>query len=108
MAQASTQQIYHWTHYGLLGSVPAALILSPSILNWPVDMGLGVLIPVHMHIGMINVIEDYVPRHQQSYAKMAMIAVSVLTGVGLLKVNLCGPGITESVKSLWRSPPQKQ
>jgi hypothetical protein len=35
---------------------------------------------------------------------LVLAVLAVLTGIGLLKVNLCGAGITESVKSLWRRP----
>ena len=103
---ASTQQLYHWSSYGLAGLAPLALVLSPSLLNFPVDFALGLILPVHMHIGLVGVAEDYVPRPQQGAARLVLAVLSVLTAVGLLKVNLCGAGITESVKCLWREPKQ--
>lgn len=100
---ASVDQIYHWTSVGLTVAAPVALVLSPSILNWPVDMAVGFIIPVHSHIGMNMVIEDYVPRGPpRQAARVALWIVSFFLFLGLLKVNLCGPGVTESVKSLWR------
>jgi hypothetical protein len=101
---ASTEQLFHWTSYGLAGLTPVAFILSPSLLNFPVDFALGLLIPVHMHIGLVGVIEDYIPRPQQGLSRFVMAVLSVLTAIGLLKINLCGAGITESVKSVWREP----
>ena len=71
----------------------------------PVDLALGLLLPWHTHVGMVNVLEDYVPRPYRALAKGCMLLVTVLATLGLLKINLCGAGITESVKSLWREPP---
>jgi succinate dehydrogenase (ubiquinone) membrane anchor subunit len=105
---ASSDQLYHWSHIGLAGLTPVALILSPSILNWPVDLGLGIVVPLHMHLGMIQVIQDYVPRNLQELSILAMWVLTFLTGLGLLKINLCGPGITESFKSLWRRPREQK
>lgn len=106
LQNASTQQLYHWSSYGLAGLTPIALVLSPSFINFPVDFALGLIIPVHMHIGLVGIAEDYVPRSQQGVARLVLAVLSVLTAVGLLKVNLCGAGITESVKCLWREPKQ--
>ena len=105
---ASTQQLYHWSSYGLAGLAPVALVLSPSLLNFPVDFALGLIIPVHMHIGLVGVTEDYVPRPQQGAARLVLAVLSVLTAIGLLKINLCGAGITESVKCIWREPKENK
>jgi succinate dehydrogenase (ubiquinone) membrane anchor subunit len=105
---ASTEQLFHWSSYGLASLAPVALILSPSFLNFPVDFALGLIIPVHMHIGLVGVVEDYVPRPSQSLARFILAVLSVLAGIGLLKINLCGAGITESVKSVWREPKDKE
>ena len=87
---------------------PVAMILSPSFLNFPVDFALGLIIPVHMHIGLIGVVEDYVPRPSQSLSRFVLAVLSILSAIGLLKINLCGKGITESVKSLWREPKEQK
>ena len=105
---ATTHQLYEWSSYGLAGLAPVAMILSPSILNFPVDFALGLIIPVHMHIGLVGVAEDYVPRGSQGVAKLILAVLSALTAIGLLKVNLCGAGITESVKCLWREPKEQK
>ena len=39
--------------------------------------------------------------------RMVVTAITGLTMVGLTKLNLQGPGLSESVKSLWRAPPEK-
>lgn len=92
---------------GLAVLFPVGLILSPSFLCWPVDIAIGVVIPYHMHAGVTGVIEDYVPRNQQPLAKGGLLVISLITALGLLKINLCGQGITESIKALWREPKTK-
>lgn len=104
LQNASTQQLYHWSSYGLAGLAPVAMVLSPSLLNFPVDFALGLIIPLHMHIGLVGVVEDYVPRPSQGVSRILLAILSALTAIGLLKINLCGSGITESVKCLWREP----
>ena len=37
-------------------------------------------------------------------ARAGMLGVTIVTLAGLAKLNFDGPGLTESVKSLWRSP----
>jgi hypothetical protein len=41
-------------------------------------------------------------------AQRVLYLLGLMTLIGLLKVNLCGPGIGESVKSLWKKPPAKE
>lgn len=38
--------------------------------------------------------------------RAAILGASVVTYLGIMKVNLAGPGLTETVKTLWRKPPQ--
>jgi len=101
---SSEVELYHYSHYALAAITPAAFVLSPSVFVVPFDLILGVIIPYHMHVGTVGILEDYVPRPHQSLSKVAMAVVTGLVVIGLLKVNLCGRGITESVKSLWRAP----
>jgi succinate dehydrogenase (ubiquinone) membrane anchor subunit len=79
--------------------------LSPSKLNMPVDLALGVALPLHAHIGMNYVITDYATKllgaGARGPARICMAGFTGVTMVGLLKLNLSGPGITETVKSLW-------
>merc|ERR1719253_88735 len=95
---------YHLINVGLAAATPVAFALSPTVLAVPIDLAFGVAIPFHMQVGLTGVIQDYVPRSLQQYSIWALYAASGLTAYGLLKVNLCGPGITESVKTLWRAP----
>ena len=103
----SSKQInkyYHKSAYLLAGLTPIAFILSPSIINLPVDILLGIAFPFHSHVGLNYVISDYVPKQSRSVARGALVVLTAITVLGLLKLNLSGPGLTESIKSLWRKP----
>lgn len=85
-------------------TIPVALALSPSILNLPVDLALVVAIPYHMHTGVTDVVSDYAPREWKGPINAAVTLIIALSAVGLLKVTLCGDGIIQSIKSIWRQP----
>ena len=89
---------------------PVALVLSPSVINIPVDVALGLVFPIHAHIGMNYVISDYVPKGLRPAARTGWLAVTAITILGLLKLNLFGDGMTESVKSMFRdvSPEERR
>lgn len=53
---------YHILNHSLLLACPLALILSPSVLTFPIDLFLGVALPLHGHVGLNYVISDYVPK----------------------------------------------
>ncbi len=70
----------------------------------PIDILLGVLFPIHSHVALNYVVADYVPKSSRPLVRGLVLVASVITAAGLLKLNLTGPGLTESVKSLWRKP----
>merc|ERR1712205_8268 len=106
--------LYHKLNIGLVAITPLALLLSPSAMSLPVDLALGVGIPVHFQISGHMLITDYAPlilgnglgkaMWVQNVLRAAMTATTVVTAVGLTKLNLEGPGLTETIKSLWRKP----
>ena len=101
--------VHHKANIALAVTTPIAFVLSPSMLNYPIDIALGFIIPIHSGISMTMVAQDYVPRGTaRSAAKVLIALLTFVTGYGLMKVNMCGPGITESVKSLWRKPAAKE
>ncbi|KAJ0402661.1 hypothetical protein ATCC90586_006175 [Pythium insidiosum] len=102
-----SHKVYHLSSLALLGLVPAAFVLSPSVLSVPVDLALGVVIPVHAHIGMNNVISDYVPKSQRTLARLAWLGVTGVMFLGILRNNIEGPGLTETLKTFWREDPKK-
>ena len=58
---------------------------------------------------MMNVISDYGAKIAGKGAvgpmRIAMTGITAMTTLGLLKLNLQGKGLTETVKSLWRRDP---
>jgi succinate dehydrogenase (ubiquinone) membrane anchor subunit len=101
-------KFYHISGLVLAGLTPVAFVLSPSVINMPVDILLGLVFPFHSHVAVNYVISDYVPKANRSMARMALLATSVITVVGLLKLNIQGPGLTETIKSLWKKPEAKK
>lgn len=99
--QSTVKEVYHYTSYFLAAGVPTALLLGAPVTS-VLDLAMGVVIPLHFHIGMRSVLVDYVHEPAQQNAVLAVLAgVTALTAFGLAKFNLTDVGITEGVKSLW-------
>lgn len=45
-------KLYHGVSLALLAGVPLAVATSPSAITMPIDVVLGIAMPVHAHIGM--------------------------------------------------------
>lgn len=99
---------YHLGSTALLVAAPLALIASPSVLSFPIDLFLGVAFPLHGHVGFNYIITDYVPKASRPMARYVLMGVTGITILGLLKLNLTGPGLTETYKSLWREKEEKK
>lgn len=103
----SSKQLTRWFHSsGMVLAVlaPVAFVASPSVISMPVDLALGILFPFHSHVALNFVITDYVPKAARGPARAALLAATVIAAAGLLKLNIEGPGLTDSIKSLWRAP----
>eukprot|EP00968_Pinguiococcus_pyrenoidosus_P001546 scaffold69_cov248-Pinguiococcus_pyrenoidosus.AAC.40 len=102
--------MYHVINNVTLFVTPLAFIL-PQGYTMPIDLALNVLFPIHGHIGLNYVVTDYLPKiFPASFFPAARIAVAGLTGItflGLLKLNLMGPGLTATLKSLWKKPKEE-
>ena len=103
--------LYHKLNWSLLGLTPLALAFSPSPMNMPVDIALSIFFPLHAHVGMNCVITDYAPKFFGKGGigpcRVVMAGLTAMTTLGLLKLSVTGPGLTETLKELWR-PKQKQ
>ena len=55
-------KVVHLSSMALAALVPIAVVASPSKLNMPVDLALGVIVPVHAHMGIATIISDYCPK----------------------------------------------
>ena len=100
---------YHKINLAITALTPLAFALSPSPLSMPIDILMGLALPIHAHIGMNYVITDYVPKLSKGAVGPARIFMLGLTGVTILgcaKINFMGPGLTETVKGLWRGSPK--
>jgi len=99
------KEYFHYSSIGLAALLPVSLLLSPWSVNFPVDVTLGVLFPLHGYLGMKLVIADYLPAQpMNNVANTVLLIITLLVGVGLFRLNWNGPGITESLKLLWKKP----
>mmetsp|Transcript_3802 Transcript_3802/g.8799 ORF Transcript_3802/g.8799 Transcript_3802/m.8799 type:complete len:115 (-) Transcript_3802:25-369(-) len=99
---ALMMKVYHASGVALAGLVPLATVIPGGVL--PIDLALGVVMPVHSHIALNFVISDYVPKAQRLPARAGLLGVTCMTIAGLLKLNTQGEGITRTAKRLWKKP----
>ena len=74
--------------------------------NALIDLSLGVIIPLHIHLGLDCVIEDYLPARRagavvNGVATWGLRVATLLALYGFWKLNTHDVGVTESVKRLW-------
>lgn len=89
----------HATTYWMLGSIVAGFI-APG--NGLVDASLAISVPLHMHLGLEQVITDYV--HGKGafvLAKSTLRVLTVGTIAALIYFNISDVGITEAIRELW-------
>lgn len=104
----STFEFYEASAWALGVLTPVAFILSPSGLNFPVDVALGLLVPYHMYQGCHHIFEDYlITTPYYSIAGKILMIIVALTVLGLLNLNFRGIGITEAIKAMWRGPAEQ-
>merc|ERR1719164_33555 len=94
---SSSLRLMHKTNIVCMALTPVVFIL-PDIL--PASMGglttignviLGVVFPLHGHIGMAGVLSDYVPKVSKSLlgpSRLVLAGFTTVTILGLLKLNL--------------------
>lgn len=79
-------------------------MFAPASANTPIDYLLATIIPFHSHVGISHVIADYVPKAMRNTARVGLFGASFILFSGLMKLNVSGPGVTETIKALWRRP----
>ncbi|KAI9202327.1 CybS-domain-containing protein [Polychytrium aggregatum] len=98
---------YHWNFERALSivSVPllgAAAVVGPNAL---IDFALGVVIPLHIHLGLDSVIVDYLPARRTKVLNiLATWGLRIGTGLalyGCYQFNTNDVGLTAFVKRLW-------
>lgn len=101
----TAHKAHEFASYALAGATPLAIFSSKgSILQKTADFVFSLAIPVHSHICMNAVVTDYVPKAARGPVRAGVLGMSVVTYLGIMKMNLGGPGLTETVKGLWRKP----
>mmetsp|Transcript_8409 Transcript_8409/g.9600 ORF Transcript_8409/g.9600 Transcript_8409/m.9600 type:complete len:149 (+) Transcript_8409:107-553(+) len=101
-------KLFHKTNLACMVLAPLAIVAHPSPLSMPVDLALAVVFPLHAHMGMNFIFTDYVPGSPTGPARMALLAVTVLSTVGLLKLAVSEDGITGSLKAVWKEPKKEE
>jgi len=86
----SQAKLFHKTNLAVMVLTPLAIVAHPSPLSMPVDVALAIVFPLHAHMGMNIIFTDYVPGSPTGPARMALLAVSVLSTIGLLKLAVSG------------------
>ena len=82
----------------MLGLIPAG-VLAPSEIVYPIDLALGLILPLHMQLGMRDVVRDYVPN--EKIWQYVLLGVSLCTALGLARLNFNGDGVSATAKRLW-------
>ncbi|KAG2493622.1 hypothetical protein HYH03_008139 [Edaphochlamys debaryana] len=96
---------HEFASYGLAGATPVAIVASKGgIMQKAADFVFSFAIPIHSHICMNACVTDYLPYAARGPARVGVLGMSVITYLGIMKVNLSGPGLTETVRGLWRKP----
>jgi succinate dehydrogenase (ubiquinone) membrane anchor subunit len=104
---------HHWTFERALSVASLGLIASAFALhpNKLIDFGLGLVLPLHSHLGFSAIITDYLPKRK--FGRVYPVAMGVLYGMtgvalyGLYEVNTKGPGICEAVATVWTAKRSK-
>lgn len=97
------KKIYHNSSLALAGLVPVAVFQQQGdVFGRFVDAGLNVALPIHSHIAMNYVVTDYIPKSLRGAARWGVLGSTAVIAAGMLKLNVAGPGVTATVKALWK------
>ncbi|KAJ3344390.1 membrane anchor subunit of succinate dehydrogenase, Sdh4 [Entophlyctis luteolus] len=105
--KSKTHGSYHWNAERALSVVTVPLIAS-AVFAGPlplVDFGLGIVLPLHTHMGFDVMIQDYIPYRSFGVINTILTwGLRIATGVvlyGCFVFNTTDVGITAFVKRLW-------
>ncbi|KAJ3235075.1 membrane anchor subunit of succinate dehydrogenase, Sdh4 [Chytriomyces hyalinus] len=97
----------HWTYerYFSILTIPilgSAIAFGPV---WGLDYALGVIVPIHVHMGFDTMIQDYVPARKYTLANSVLSwTLTITTGLvaySLYTFNTVDVGVTAFVQRLW-------
>jgi succinate dehydrogenase hydrophobic anchor subunit len=93
--------VYHYTSYALAAGVPLAVYMGEP-LSTLVDLGMTVILPLHLHIGMRSILVDYVHTPENQKAALVVLAFfTVVTTLALVKLNFFDVGLTQALKEIF-------
>ncbi|KAJ3274890.1 membrane anchor subunit of succinate dehydrogenase, Sdh4 [Terramyces sp. JEL0728] len=98
---------YHWNFERALSLVTPALIGTAVYAgqNTLVDIALGIVLPLHCHIGFDAMITDYFPERKYKVlyhiTTWALRVVTVIALFGCFIINSKDVGLTNLTKKLW-------
>jgi succinate dehydrogenase (ubiquinone) membrane anchor subunit len=101
-------KFYHKSVVALCVIAPVSFAMAPSEMTLPLDYAMGILFPLHFHVGMNYVITDYIPKAMRMPARLGLLGITLVTMGGLTKLNMEGDGFTHTVKKLWSDKPAEK
>ncbi|KAJ3093266.1 membrane anchor subunit of succinate dehydrogenase, Sdh4 [Physocladia obscura] len=105
--KSKTHGSYHWDAERVLSVATIPLVATALFAgSIPlVDLGLGVVIPLHTHLGFDVMIQDYVPKREfgilNTILTWALRATTAVVLYGCFVFNTTDVGITAFIKRLW-------
>jgi len=100
----SWRKLYERSGVALALAAPVAIVAPDgSAVQRTADIAMAVAIPWHSHVSLNAVVTDYVPRGiMRSAARVGVLGSSVAAGAGLMLLAVNGPGLTGTLKKLWK------
>lgn len=93
-----------YSSIALAGLIPIQLMV-PNTIG---DLAMSGALITHMAVSNQMVIDDYVPAHIRDAVSYAVYAITGVAGLGLIKLSVSEPGLTATVKQLWKKPLSKE
>lgn len=101
---------YHWTFDRAIAAGLVPLSVAPfaaGSLNPTLDALLCGTLLVHSHLGIQQVIIDYVPTNRygglRKFCMWALNGATILAGIGLYEFETTDVGVVEATKRLWKA-----
>jgi len=100
---------YHWDFERLLsiGLIPLTAASVVQGAHPITDLFLGVILPIHCHIGFDAIITDYLPARRNPIlnrvSSWGLRGATLLVLVGCYQFNTNDVGLTEAVKRVWHA-----
>ena len=76
-----------------------------TFLQRAADIAMAIAIPWHSHVSLNSVVSDYVPKAARPVLRVGLLGLTGAAALGMMQWALEGPGLTSTVKKLWRASP---